>query len=761
MPSAIAQGNLRAHPRVTNFARLCLRCDVISLTPRRFVAALAYLIVLVGLSAAAFGQNISTTRRPSARIARAEGPITVDGRLGEPAWEKSEVIVDFRQQEPFEGSSPTEKTECRLLYDRSYIYIGIRCFDSEPDKINARDLNRDSSFSNDDKLVVLLDTYRDGRNAYRFSVNPLGTQSDALITDEGRDFNLSWDTQWLSGATRDDAGWSAEIAIPLASLRFRKGATAWGFNVSRIIRRKNEILLWSSWQRAFGLLRVSQAGELTGVEEISRSRLFEIKPYVTGRARQNVPTPLGNRLESGFSGAAGIEVARVGITPSVTAEFTVNPDFGQAEVDQQVVNLTRFSVFFPERRDFFLENAGIFLFGRPGVNQLFFTRRIGLTDDGAPLPIDFGAKVTGKAGPWNIGFLHAETRPLRDAERRERRVPRERFTVARVKRDIGTRSNIGAIALNRQGGGRRAYNRGVGLDAQVNFNDYWTGYAFIAKTFSPGLAGDSTSFRVQSGYDTNQMRLFGIYEEIGRDYNPELGFALRRDVRQYFGDGAYKWRPAAIAKTVREIRFEGFGEYYQDRATGDLQTRTFATAISVDFANSAGLTIRPLRAETDVLTQPFRIRPGIAIPPGRYAFHRSGASFTTNRSRQLVFDASGSWGGFYSGTRQEASAGFTWRPDSHLSLEASHNFNAIQLPQGDFSTNLLNGRVTYNLSRRWLSTCLVQINSAARLTSINARVRYIYRPNSDIFFIYNQTTGVGVGRPNRQFQVKVTYDFIR
>ncbi|MFQ3580894.1 MAG: DUF5916 domain-containing protein [Chloracidobacterium sp.] len=721
------------------------------------------LVALIGIVASGQlgkGQNVALESRPSVRITRTDEPMTVDGRLDEPAWQTAEVIRDFRQQEPFEGSLPTEKTECRLLYDKSYIYIGIRCFDSEPDNINARDLNRDSSFSNDDKLVVLLDTYRDGRNAYRFSVNPLGTQSDALITDEGRDFNLSWDTQWLSGATRDGEGWSAEMAIPLVSLRFRKGADTWGFNVSRIIRRKNEILLWTSWQRAFGLLRVSQAGLLTGVEGITRPRLIEIKPYVTGRARQDVPVPLGNRLESGFSGSVGIEVARIGITPSLTAEFTANPDFGQAEVDQQVVNLTRFSVFFPERRDFFLENAGIFLFGRPGVNQLFFTRRIGLTDNGAPLPIDIGAKVTGKAGKWNIGFLHVETRPLRD-EAGNVTVPRERFTVARVKRDLSTRSNIGAIALNRQGGERRAYNRGVGLDAQINFNDYWTSYAFLAKTFSPGLQGDAMTFRFQSGYDTNQIRLFGVYEEIGRNFNPELGFVLRRDVRQYFGDAAYKWRPAAIAKTIREIRFEGFGEYYQDRRTGDLQTRTIATAVNIDFANSASLILRPLRTETDALTRPFQIRPGITIPPGVYTFNRHGGSLATNRSRRFVFDTGGSWGGFYGGSRQEVNAGFTWRPDSHLSLEASHSFNAVQLPQGNFSTSLFNGRVTYNFSRKWLSTCLVQLNSAARLTSINARVRYIYRPNSDIFFIYNQTSGVGVERPNRQFQIKVTYDFIR
>ncbi|MGQ9897853.1 MAG: DUF5916 domain-containing protein [Acidobacteriota bacterium] len=756
---------------ITRIVRLC-RLGLDSLW-RKAVRTSGFAVGLMHLGVAVWvggighpttwAQNVAVESRPSVQITQTDEVIVIDGRLDEPAWETTEVIRDFRQQEPFEGDVPTEQTECRLLYDKHYIYIGVQCFDSEPDKINARDLNRDSSFGNDDKVVVLLDTYQDGRNAYYFSVNPLGTQADALITDEGRDFNLAWDTQWVSGATCDRAGWSAEIAIPLVSLRFRKGVAAWGFNISRIIRRKNEIVLWTSWQRAFGVLRVSQAGVLTGVEGIARSRLVEIKPYITGRLSQNVPDVPRNRFEQGFSGAVGVEVARLGITPSATAEFTVNPDFGQAEVDQQVVNLTRFSVFFPERRDFFLENAGIFLFGRPGVNQMFFTRRIGLTDNGTPLPIDFGAKVTGKSGKWNLGFLHVETRPREigpDGLGREE-VPRERFTVARVKRDLGARSNIGAIALNRQGGEERAYNRGVGLDTQINFNDYWTGYAFVAKTFTPGLRGDTTTFRLQSGYDTNQMRLFGVYEEIGRNYNPEVGFVLRRDVRQYFGDAAYKWRPSAVARTVREIRFEGFGEYYQDRTTGDLQTRTMATAINVDFANSASVSVRPWRSETDALTRPFQIRPGIVIPPGIYTFNRHGASFGTDRSQRFVFDAGGSWGEFYDGQRKEVSAGLTWRPDAHLSLGVNHSFNTVQLPQGNFSTNLLNGRVTYNFSRKWLSTCLVQVNSAARLTSINARVRYIYRPNSDIFFIYNQTTGIGVERPNRQFQVKVTYDFIR
>ncbi len=301
--------------------------------------------------------------------------IKIDGLLNEPAWSHAQPATDFLQERPIEGALASERTEVRVLFDDKNVYFGVRAFDSDTSQINARDLVRDSDFPNDDKIEILLDTYHDRRNAFRFAVNPLGTQQDALITDEGRDINASWDGSWLSQGHIDATGYVVEIAIPLTTLRFTEGIESWGLNISRIIRRKDEKDLWTSWQRSFGLERVSQAGVLSGVEEIRRRRLREIKPYAS--------------------------------TPSLTAEFTVNPDFGQAEVDDQIVNLSRFSVFFPEKRDFFLENSGIFLFGRQGENQAFFTRRIGLTDNGAPVPIDYGVKVTGKVGPYNIGYyLH-------------------------------------------------------------------------------------------------------------------------------------------------------------------------------------------------------------------------------------------------------------------------------------------------------------------------------------------------------------------
>src|SRR5205823_4406081 len=376
--------------------------------------------------------------------------LKIDGLLDEPAWSLAQPATDFRQERPTEGAPASERTEVRVLFDDKNIYFGIRAFDSEAGHINARDLVRDSNFPNDDKIEILIDTYHDRRNAFRFAVNPLGTQQDALITDEGRDVNVSWDGSWVSAGRIYDSGFTVEIAIPLTTLRFKEGIDTWGLNFARIIRRKNEESLWTSWQRSFGLERVSQAGELAGVAEIRRRRLREIKPYASGEWREGVPLIGKPGFDAGARGNAGIEVAKLGITPSLTAEFTVNPDFGHAEVDNQVINLSRFSVFFPEKRDFFLENSGIFLFGRQGSNQAFFTRRIGLTDRGQPVSIDYGAKLTGKAGSYNIGFLQVQTHSAGQGKS-GLEIPRQQFTVFRIKRDILKRSTIGAIIVNRQG----------------------------------------------------------------------------------------------------------------------------------------------------------------------------------------------------------------------------------------------------------------------------------------------------------------------
>jgi len=735
----------------------------------RFLARLAFALSLNLIV------TVSQAQQPASKVNAvstqgSEGPrriqaqliseaIKVDGVLDEPAWSSAQTATDFRQESPDEGALASEKTEVRVLFDEKNIYFGIRAFDSDAKRVNARELVRDATFVNDDKVEILLDTYHDRRNAFRFAVNPLGTQQDALITDEGRDVNISWDAPWLSEGRIDASGFVVEIAIPLTTLRFTEGIDKWGFNIARIIRRKNEENLWTSWQRSFGLERVSQAGELTGVQEIRRRRLREIKPYASGEWREGVPLVGKEGFDAGVRGRAGLEVAKLGITPSLTAEFTVNPDFGQAEVDSQVVNLTRFSVFFPEKRDFFLENSGIFLFGREGENQAFFTRRIGLTDEGLPVPIDYGAKVTGKIGPYNVGFLQVQTRKLGEPSTASG-IPRDHFTVLRVKRDILKRSSIGAIFVNRQGAtvARGSdYNRVGGADAEFNLTDHYKIKAFWMGSLTPGVRSSAGSSRLESIFENDLYRFITVYEDVGAKFNPAVGFIERKAIHQYFGQFAYKPRPKFIPH-VQQMEFETQIEYYSDRA-GRLATRQTELSWDTIFKNSSEFFFRPIEAVTDVLTEPFEIRPGIIIPAGTYNFNRPRVSFTSDRSKPIVFTGREKWGDFYSGKRYETSVGITWRPSPHMLLDLSESYNRVRLPQGNFSTSLFAGRVNYNFSRKLLTSALVQLNSAARLSVINVRLRYIYRPNSDFFVIYNQSTGAGLERPSYSFQIKLTRNF--
>lgn len=679
--------------------------------------------------------------------------IDIDGKLDEPAWSMAEFSDTFYQREPFEGTEPSEKTEVRVLYDSKYVYFGIRAYDSEPHLINARDLNRDSGFGNDDKIDILIDTYNDGRNAFLFTVNPLGTQRDELVTDDGRNSNASWDALWFSEGNRDAEGYTVEIAIPLTTLRYTEGIGSWGLNIARTIRRKNEEAVMASWKRTLGLLRISQAGRLTGLEGLKRTRLLEFKPYLTGGWRQNVQSAGLSVPDSGLHGTFGIEVARIGITPSLTAELTVNPDFGQAEVDSQVINFSRFSIFFPERREFFLENAGFFFFGRSGVNQLFFSRRIGLTPDGRPLPIDYGAKLTGKIGRYNIGLLQVQTRRL-ESERGIELLPRQHYTVARIRRDILKSSSIGAIFVNREGG-RNAYNRGYGVDAQLDLSKFWRVSGFVAATSTANLKSDTLTGRINSDYRDNNLSLTTVYEEIGRNYNPEIGFTSRTDVRQLFAIAAYRIRPKVL-KHVREIELGGMFEYYQTRSSGQLSTRTANSLISIDFNDSSRFYLQPYNRITDVLTQPFQLRPGFQIPTGVYSFNRPRLEYSSNRSRRLTFSAYYEWGGFYTGHRREVSTSFTYRANEKVAFSMDERYNLVELPQGSFSTNLYSFRSTVNLSRRLLTSTFLQINSAIRLTSLNFRLRYIYRPNSDFYVIYNQNTGQGLEKASYQLQLKAT-----
>ena len=416
-------------------------------------------------------------------------------------------------------------------------------------------------------------------------------------------------------------------------------------------------------------------------------------------------------------------------------------------------------MFFPEKRDFFLENSGIFLFGREGENQAFFTRRIGLTDNGAPVPIDYGVKLTGKIGPYNVGFLQVQTRKLGDTSTAVG-IPRQQFSVLRVKRDILKRSYIGAILVNRQGattGGGESYNRVGGADAEFNLTDHYKVKAFWMGSATPGVRSGAGSSRLESIFENDLYRFIAVYEDVGAKFNPEVGFIERNAIHQYFGQFAYKPRPKFIPH-VQQMEFETQIEYYTDRA-GKLATRQTELSWDTVFKNSSEFFFRPIEAVNDVLTEPFQIRPGIVIPPGTYEFNRPQISFTSDLSKRIVFHGREKWGDFYSGKRYETSGGVTWRPNSHLLVDLSESYNRVRLRDGNFTTSLSSGRMNYNFSRKLLTSALIQLNSAARLSVINVRLRYIYRPNSDFFIIYNQSTGAGLERSSYSLQIKLTRDF--
>ncbi|PWT88516.1 MAG: hypothetical protein C5B55_12955, partial [Blastocatellia bacterium] len=373
--------------------------------------------------------------------------------------------------------------------------------------------------------------------------------------------------------------------------------------------------------------------------------------------------------------------------------------------------------------------------------------------------IDYGAKITGKIGRYNVGFLQVQTRKL-GTSTSGFGIPRQQFTVARVKRDILKRSYIGAMFVNRQGANSATgnkYNRGAGVDAEFNLTDHYQLKAFLMGTATPGVRSSFLSGRVDSRYENDLWRFIGVYEDIGSNFNPEVGFVERNALHQYFGQAAYKPRPRFIPH-VQQMEFETQLEYYTDR-NWRLSTRQGELSWDTVFKNSSDLFFRPIEYVTDVLTEPFEIRPGIKIPPGTYNFNRPRVSYTSDSSKRLVLTGRYKWGNFYSGKRDEISGEATFRPNAHLLFDFTDSFNNVRLLQGNFTTNLITGRVDYNFSRKLLTSALMQINSAARLSAINVRLRYIYRPNSDLFVIYNQTTGVGLERPSYSFQIKLTRDF--
>jgi hypothetical protein len=699
---------------------------------------------------------------------RAAGAITIDGALDEPDWSRAPVASGFIQNDPREGDPASEETEVRVLYDASNLYVGVRARDRDPAAILTSELAKDFNRASGDDFEIVLDTFHDGRNGYMFATNARGAKWDAQMINEGREINENWDGLWQVRARVTDDGWYAEIAIPFRTLRF-SGASSqtWGVNFQRRVRRRNEDSFWAPLPRIYDLTRVSLAGTLEGLEGVRPGNDLRVKPYVLGSSGTSRVAAIGTDAE------AGVDV-KFGVTSGLTWDFTVNTDFSQVEADEQQVNLTRFSLFFPEKRDFFLENSGVFQFGQgagllftgggtgggffPPRGQdaiLFFSRRIGLSDTGESIPILGGSRLTGRAGPYSIGLLSIQQRAASSA-------PAANYSAFRLRRNVLANSDIGVLVLNKDAEGPRA-NRVAGADANFRFFENLNLNAAAARTFSPAtttvpVAGSESLARAGASYRDNRWDLTAFYLRIGERFNDEMGFVPRLGIAKFESQYGMRFRPRAVSRWFREA-FPHVGYMNIDRLNGDLQSRLVQAHLSLNFQDGSGgeLGVDPA---TENLIVPFVInrRRGIAIPAGRYEFKDWFFTWRTNASAPLSFSGRAGVGEFYDGYKQSYLFGTAIRLAGRLNASITESRNQVKLRAGAYTTDLITARVEYGFSTTAFVNALVQYNTDAREWSSNLRFNIIHRPLSDIYFVVNERRDTQTGALiDRAFVAKMTY----
>ena len=697
---------------------------------------------------------------PSMRVGRtAEAPV-MDGIVDDSAWAVADVASDFLQREPQEGLAASERTEVRILYDDENLYIGVIAYDRSPSSVLASEMRRDalgSRFSgSDDTFSVVLDTFNDGRSAFLFTVNALGTRYDATIRNESQ-INSDWDEAWEAAAQITARGWEAEMVIPLGILRFSSGMSDWGVDFERQIRHKNEQVAWSNYRRDFRFIAVSQAGDLRGFENLSVTQRFRLRPYFLGGATSLFEDP---GRTNDFNDQFGIDDLKIQVTSNLTADLTYNTDFAQVEVDQQRVNLTRFSLFFPEKRDFFLEGANNFSFGqqRGGFGggfgsptlRLFHSRNIGLSDGGEPTPIDFGFKMTGKLGSGNIGLLNVQTSESEFG-------PGRNYSALRWRQDILERSSIGALVTN-VAGPDGATNTVIGANANFTFFDNLNISAFGARATDDELEEGKFSGQFRVGWNSD---LWGASVDILRvdpGFQSDLGFVLRDDVvsRNYRAS----WGPRPNVPWMRRVFADVSVSTFHD-TTGTLVSRRGDVSAWLELESGDSFSVG-YASEFELLDFPFEIHPDVTIPPGEYSFDSIEAFFFTFSGRRVSGSFSTTFGEFYDGTIVSLSPRVTFRFNEKFRLAPSFSYNKIDLPGGSFTTNVFSSRANYSFSDRWLTDALVQHNNVSNDLSIFARLRYIYRIGDDIYLFYRQAgqyDGLRFGRHNRSLTLKVTRSF--
>jgi len=668
-------------------------------------------------------------QRRSAQVARTSEPPVVDGRLDDAVWALATPIGELLQIEPRAGQAPSEATEIRFLYDARHLYVAVRCFDRDPARIVATQAARDAVLDPDDRVELVFDTYLDRRNAFFFQMSPAGSKGDALISGNGRDFNKPWDGIWEGRSAIDDQGWSFELALPFQTLNFAPGGATWGFNCVRHIKRRNEVARWNDPSPDHSVFQISEAGELHGLAGLEQGLGLDFVPFFhadwTYEREDAQRTLLG---QPGFD-------AFYKLTPGLQASLTVNTDFAETEVDERRVNLTRFPLFFPEKRDFFLQDAGIFAFADSENAQTlvpFFSRRIGLDDNGQEVPIDFGGKLTGRHDDWNIGALGVRTGAVDELEEQD-------LFVARLARNLGEQSTLGGIYTQGDPAGGPS-NRLYGLDYNYRDSNFRGSKVLSAnlwglRTETEGLSGRDHAAGAATSVRSDEFSWRAGAYEVGENFAPALGFVQRTGVKNVAARVEYDPR---LGGDVRQLHFLASADLTLD-AAGDFDTfRGVLRPVGVEWDSGDRLDLELLQ-QSEQLDAGFEIQPGITIPAGDYDELRLRLAFESALKRPVSTRLALEGGGFFDGRRTDLLGELSWRPSARFQGSCEWSVNDVDLPQGDFQVHV--GRLRANLSFSpdldWFN--FLQADNGSDSLGWNSRLRWIVRPGHELFLVWNET----------------------
>jgi hypothetical protein len=737
-------------------------------TIRRAPAAILVCLALATAVAPTVAQSDAV--RPTLQAVRIEQPPELDGDvLGDPAWRTAPAATEFWQTRPFAGEPATERTEVRIAFTHDTLWVGVVCFDQEPDKIIVADARRDAPLGDTDSFQMIVDAFRDQQNGYVFGTNPAGIEYDGQVQNDptgggfgggggrfgggaGGGFNVNWDGAWNVAAVTGDYGWSAELAIPFATLRYPKQeAAAWGVNFQRNIRRHNETAYWSRLEQQFNLYRLVDAGTLEGLE-VPSPRNLKLTPYVLADWRR---PPVGDDdVEDDFE--AGLDL-KYGITPGLTLDATYNTDFAQVEVDEQQINLDRFNLFFPEKRPFFLENAGLFAVGTTGEADLFFSRRIGIAEDGTPIPIEGGGRISGKVGRTNLGLLAMRTEETAPFQAND-------YSVARLSRELPNRSNLGALWVERSGAGSLApdddHNRTTALDGKLGIGEYQEVAGWAARTSTPGIEDDDHAYELAWNLTAPEWLASVAYLEVGGGFNPEVGFLSRSDTRKPSG---------FVLRRIRPQDLFGFHELRPHVSyTGHWDFDGAQESEFIHFDNHwewrNGFEVHTgYNLTFEGVKEPFEIAPDVVVVPGEYSHDEVQFVVATDEGKALSYSNTVIIGGFFGGDRTALSQTVRLRRSEALTSELTWNWNDVDIPAGAFEVNLGRLRLSYAPTPRILVQLLTQYNDRTDQVSSNLRFAWLQEANTGLFVVYDEIDEFGSDplfiRTDRSLIIKYTYLF--